>query len=548
MSAPPSDRTRARGADRLAADRTRAREAGALRSFTVLAVSEQVEQGEVAARREESSAGLWVKEATSPRESALGLLLFLAIAAAVFGQLFANGDLNGLSDAGDAVRLAVTAGVALFLAVLLAPWSALRAPLALPVLALTGLTVLTFIVPQWTDVAPEELTRLGLLSLSYSLLAMAGVVLAARFGPLPILLLVVVTATIAGAMGLWGYAIVDYALAGVNQGEFVPQGPFPYRNTLALLAAAALLPLGRWAVPDTRNATAVAISIASGVALGVSAIVVALSLSEFALVFAAFLVVSVLAWPGPSLGLSVHRALAPLFGAAAIALASWFVYRKALPLPPDPDGLRLTLMILLVAATPLLIWGFSALTGRLTEGTARRFGLGFIALGALTICAVAIGPGLPTGSIDVRIVYYEVIIDTLREEPLIGVGPGRFAEASFRAQVFLSIGNFKFAHSIPGEVWIELGLAGLLATILLYVGATRNTWRSRRIPNAVLLAPLVLGFLLSGLIDWSWHISAMTALWAAGLGTVAGSLSGVRPLEDRGASAAGVQREVSSRE
>ncbi|MGH2862782.1 MAG: hypothetical protein ACRDLT_14945 [Solirubrobacteraceae bacterium] len=37
------------------------------------------------------------------------------------------------------------------------------------------------------------------------------------------------------------------------------------------------------------------------------------------------------------------------------------------------------------------------------------------------------------------------------------------------------------------------------------------------------LAPLVVAFMLSNLLDWTWHLPGMTALWAVALGALASS-------------------------
>ena len=463
-------------------------------------------------------------EGITVREAVAGLLWLLVITIAVFDQLFeASGGLLEPTEASNAVRLVALAGIALLAAALLDLRAVPRALVALPVVALALLTALTFLVPSWAPTEPDQVTRLGLLTLAYTALAASAVVFSARFGALPVLILLLVVATVSGALGLWGYTQVESTLAGVNQGDFVPQGPLAYRNALALLSAAVLIPLGRWAWPDGRTATSAAISVASGLALGVAAIVVVLSLSEFGVFFSGLLVLGLLVWPGPGLGVSARRVLPPLLAAGLVALAAWVVYRKLLPLPPEPDGIRLTLMLLFVAVTPAIVWGVAPLADRIPEKGARRAGYGQIGHGALALLVVALGPGLPTGSAELRGKYYQVIFDLLYDEPLTGVGPGNYFQNAYSSQLQLFGTNTSFAHSIPGEAWVELGLAGLAATLLLYAGAVRDAWRGRGVPEAALLAPFVLGFLLSGLIDWSWHIPAVTALWAAALGTVAGT-------------------------
>ncbi len=482
---------------------------------------------------------LRLPEGITVREAVAGLLWLVAITIAVFDQLFeSSGGLLEPTETSNAVRLAVLAGVALLAALLLAPRSLPRALIALPVLALALLTALTFIVPAWVPTEPDQVTRLGLLTVAYTAITASAVVFSARFGALPVLLLFVLVVTVAGGLGLWGYTQVESTFAGDNQGDLVPQGPLAYRNALALLSAAALIPLGRWALADGRTATSAAISVASGLALGIAAIVVAVSLSEFGVFLSALLVLALLIWPGPSLGVSPQRVLPPLIGAGVVALAAWITYRKLLPLPPERDDIRLTLMLLLVAVTPALIWGLTPLVYRVPEKYTRRAGYGLIGLGVLALFVVALGPGLPTGSAELRGNYYEVILDLLYDEPLAGVGPGNYLQNAYSSQLLLFGTNTSFAHSIPGEAWVELGLAGLFASLLLYVGAFRDAWLKRSVPDAALLAPFVLGFLLSGLIDWSWHIPAVTALWATALGAVSGVsrvAQGTRPGAESGA-------------
>ena len=462
-------------------------------------------------------------QGVSAREAVAGVLLLATIVFAVYSQLFdSSAGLFEPTETANAVRLAVTAGVALVFAALLDPRALLRGLFALPILALALLTALTFLVPAWAQTEPDQVTRLGLLTLGYTGIAASAFVFGRWIGTWSIVVLVAVTATVAGGMGLWGYAEVESILAGVNQGDFVPLGPLDYRNALALLSAAALVPLGRWALPLGRSATGAAVSVAAGLALGVQAIVIGVALSEFAILFSFLLAVGVLIWPGPALGIPARKALPPLLAAGLVALSAWILYRQVLPLPPEPDGTRLTVMLFLIGLTPALVWGFTPLIDRIPERYAGRAGYGLIGFAALAALVVAIGPGLPTGSADVRVRYYEVIVDLLYDEPVAGVGPGNYFQNAFSSQLQLLGTNTRFAHSIPGEAWVELGLAGLLASLLLYVGAFRDGWRARRVRSAALLAPLVLGFLLSGLIDWSWHIPAMTALWAAALGSVAG--------------------------
>jgi hypothetical protein len=60
--------------------------------------------------------------------------------------------------------------------------------------------------------------------------------------------------------------------------------------------------------------------------------------------------------------------------------------------------------------------------------------------------------------------------------------------------------------------------------LALYATAGIAIWRARATCAAWLLGPAALGFLLSGLVDWPWHLAGSGALWAMALGGVLGSV------------------------
>jgi len=90
----------------------------------------------------------------------------------------------------------------------------------------------------------------------------------------------------------------------------------------------------------------------------------------------------------------------------------------------------------------------------------------------------------------------------------------------------------RFAHNLPLESWVELGVAGALLTVVLYLGSAAAVWLRRRTAAVWLLGPAVLGFLLANLFDWPWHLPASGAVFALSLGALVGLPPGDPPRGD----------------
>lgn len=458
-----------------------------------------------------------------PWQQVVAGLVVLLIAYAVFTQLFRDGGLAMPGEGAEAswpiLGPAIAAAV---LAAIIDPRFALRALVTIPVLALVGLAILTFVSGNWTTVLPVEATRLGMALVAYVLVALAAAVVATRLTVLPIAALLVAVAVVAGAMGLWGFANFEEPLATLNQGELTPAGPFRYRNTLALLAAASLIPLARWAVWDSLEPPRVLTSVVAGLGLGVSVTVVSTSGSDFAWLMSFVLVAVAVLFPGGTLGVRRQTALGIVAAAFVVAFVGWLMFRKILGEMPGEESGRTLTMIGLVVVMPLLAWASELGATKIGDRAATRLVQVAAILAVVGVIAFVIGPFAPGDVTQSRQAYYEATIETAKEEPIKGFGAGSYAQASLSAQLESLYSQTRFAHTIPGEMWVELGIGGLLLSLLLYVGSLLLSWRTRLISGGALLIPLVAGFLFSGLIDWSWHMTAMTVLWASGLGGLVG--------------------------
>lgn len=474
--------------------------------------------------------------------------IVVLIGYAVFTQLFRNGGLPEPTDGSDfAWPVMGPAIAAMVLAVILDYRNAARALVAIPTLALVGLAAFSFLSADWSIVPTFLATREGMLIAAYVLIAIAAAVATTRISVLPLAVLMVGVAVAAGAVGLWGFANFEEPLAVVNQGQLTPAGPFRYRNTLALLSAASLLPLLRWSVWDVFEPPQVALSLVAGLGLGVSVVVIATSESDFGMLMALVLLAATVLFPGQTLGTKRQAALGMAAATVLVGFASWLMFRKVLGQMPGAESDRTLAAILLVVAMPLVAWAAGFGSRRIGDRVATRLVQVSAVLVAIAGIFSLIGPS-PAGDLtQSRQAYYDVTIETAKEEPIKGFGPGSFSQASMDKQLRSLGTQIRFAHTIPGEMWVELGIVGLVLSLLLYAGSLLLSWRTVLRPGGLLLIPLVLGFLASGLIDWSWHMTAMTALWASGLGGLIGvRLLAVRPPFDRPSGESGELSESSA--
>ena len=180
---------------------------------------------------------------------------------------------------------------------------------------------------------------------------------------------------------------------------------------------------------------------------------------------------------------------------------------------PAAAGLAVALGVLAFAgnrtawslAAAVVVW---ALAGR--RAGALAFGLAFAA--GLLVLVLGGGHGRPA--------LWSAGLDAWARRPIAGSG----AETFFGATVLDQPGRpaIAYAHSLPVEWLVELGLIGLLAGLAVAATAVRAAWAS----DERLLAPAVVAFLLAGLVDWSWHLAGAGAVWAVALGGAVAARAG----------------------
>lgn len=428
---------------------------------------------------------------------------------------------------------------------------AIRAPV---VWALAALALLSSLSSVWTIGPPSQAVRDG-----GAVLALAGVVVAAATLRPPW-----VHAGLLLAAGL-GVAIVGLVAAIVMSeplalnicGTWRPAGPFEYPPAVGLVCAGALpvaVALGAvgharmglagtaltrlYALGPVGRASAAAVS-------GVPPRLLAFGTRGRAGVAVAG---ALCAWLlAVSVALTANRTAVALAGGSLVA-AVWLAPRR-LELGP------LALAVIASAAASALVVGThlgDAGAGRLLAASAfaalpcvvaaarplaaaRRGGwIAVVAVAAVAATGASVaadrGSGCQGDASHGRVGIWRAAVATASHRPLQGYGSGTFLQASRKEQLERRPRPTRFAHNLPLEAWVELGVLGLAFVLAWYAAVGELLVRAvRRNGSAYLLVPMVAAFPLANLLDWPWHLLGAGVVWAvAAGGLVAASASSGR--------------------
>ena len=138
------------------------------------------------------------------------------------------------------------------------------------------------------------------------------------------------------------------------------------------------------------------------------------------------------------------------------------------------------------------------------------------------VAAFALLPSQSNGSLDVDITHgrtdtWSAAVATATERPWLGSGAETFELASASNQGGTAV---RYAHNLPLDAWVELGIAGLALVLGLYGAVGAAVWRARHRAESLLLGTGAVAFLLANLFDWSWHLAGLGAVWALCLGAI----------------------------
>lgn len=415
---------------------------------------------------------------------------------------------------------AALAGVAVLGAFWWAPVAAGRAARTPVVVALLGLALATAISAAWTIGAPIDAFRD-----SASVLALAAVVVAASALPGPwghagILLAAAVACAVTGLVATLA-ASEPQALDIC--GSWRPAGPFEYPPALALVCAGAL-PVAVAAGTTGRRWPAIG-GLAAAWVLGLTA---ALTVNRTGIALAALALIAV-------------AALAPrerVVGPAVVSLIA-AVTASTLILGGDlAEAGAIRIVFAVIPAVALVV------VGRIPTGGsgARRWWTAIVVIAALGVTAGGVvadrggGCGKNSDASHGRTEIWGAAVDTGVERPLTGFGAGTFRAASRERQLELRPRATSYAHDLPLESWVELGLLGLIVVLAWYAAVARlvlQTVRGGPSESVWLLAPAVVAFPLANLLDWPWELLGAGALWAVAAGGLIGQQAAQVPQGSR---------------
>lgn len=459
------------------------------------------------------------------RTGLVALSLVLAVTVAVFW-----GGGFGASAQSVFVALAGAALVAATIADGAAASAAFRAPL---VVTLIGLAAMSVLSASWTIASPTGAVRAGLVIGGYAAVFIAGRSVGCSLGPLAIAIGIAVLAGANALLGLGGVALHALPDAERIGRTWRPGGTFEYQPALALLQVAAVPALAHSIERPGLWAPGVA---AAGAFLAGS--VLMLANSRLALALAALVLLGLsLKWD--SLQGTRSGAITVTLLAVVGALVAPRLLGAAVGPHAPAAGVSGLAGLLAVALASAIAFPLARMAWRRQAHAVMTAGLGgaliivgvIVAVGAYapdhrgTHADPALGrAGRPSSDLlHGRAQEWIAAIDTWRDRPLLGAGAGTYAVASFPHQ---KVARSLFAHDLPLELAAELGIIGFLLAIGLYAASGCIAWRAAPTVDGWLLAPFVVAFLISNLVDWTWHLTGLTAMWAAAAGALSSRTSG----------------------
>ena len=115
-----------------------------------------------------------------------------------------------------------------------------------------------------------------------------------------------------------------------------------------------------------------------------------------------------------------------------------------------------------------------------------------------------------------RLALWEDSLPAIGEAPLVGHGAASYLDVTREDQDDPTL----FAHSLPVEAGVELGLPGAALAIALLLSCGAVCLRRRGTGGVWIFGPAVIAFAVFGLTDWIWHLAGVGAIWAVLLGAL----------------------------
>ncbi len=419
----------------------------------------------------------------------------------------------------------VLAGLALLSAALARGTGLARASRSPLLVSLVALAVLSLASAAWTISDGAVVARTAFLTAGYAATFVAAAVLAGHGGIRPFAASIAALAALEAILGLG--AMASHALPDAERiyGAWRPGGTFQYPPALAILQVGALAPLV-WLL----GVRAIPVAWAAAAAATLAGATLALAQDRLALGAGVLLVCALAAAPQASL-----RARRSVFGLAILLLAGGITARGLLAgdtsavQPHTPrSAIELGTVVLVAGAGWILLRGLRVSRVRLASPVVLCATVVLLgAAGAMAVIAVdepTTRGGATRGSsgslLHGRGREWRAAVDTWLDRPLLGAGAGSFYTASLD---HVGPRPTRYAHDLPLELAVELGVGGLILAVAIYFSTGILLVASRSVPDWWLLAPIVVLVPISNLVDWTWHLAGIGALWAAAAGAIHGT-------------------------
>jgi hypothetical protein len=345
-------------------------------------------------------------------------------------------------------------------------WRAVRVPV---VVVLWMLGVLGVFSAVWTVGLGGDAVRWGLVTLGYGAIVVSAAVLAGQ--PKGVALIAAGICGLAAAcaiVGLIGAASFAGPFANYTRGSWRPGGTLEYSAALSLLTVSALPGVLSGMCGRSR-----ALSAAAAACGTQCAAVLALADSRAELAFAGLVCTAAILLPTRTVRARRPVVLGAVGTLAAVGIGAHFVAGGHVTLhaaahPPRP---LVELVLLCLAPTAAWLLAREPLAHIPRASPRLRRIPAMIGVALAMLAAGLVGAAATSGDFwHGRIRTWRAAIETAEDRPLLGAGADSFLVASIVHQRSSPV---RFAHDLPLELAVELGVAGLFLALALYVTAAR---------------------------------------------------------------------------
>ncbi len=387
------------------------------------------------------------------------------------------------------------------------------------VVTLWLLGILGIASAAWTVGGAGPAIRWGLVTIGYGAIALSAFILSARRNAIAwVAALICVLAFVDAVIGLCGATAFAQPFADYMDGFWRPGGTLEYSAALALLQISALPALLTGMVHGRRL-----IALPATLGAATAAAVLGLSHSRLEGVFALLIGAAVLGWHERTVKTDRRTAVLAVALLGATALGAYVIAGRSVAIGAHPHQLaRLGGLAALCCATTLGWWISRAPSTSRVQKAAALTSLTGVTVAVVSLTAnwgdtSHIFPAQAAGFFHGRLQLWKIAVRAAAHQLLHGYGADSFLVAS-RTQAPLQ--GIRFAHNLPVELLLELGVPGLLLAISLYWTGLRSAWQARRDRAFWIVGPAAIGFLIADLFDWEWHLAGSGAVWALALGAL----------------------------